>query len=449
MLSPSNFVELPQSAGVNTTHTKRLRRRRCIILLLPPLISIAIFKSRPLRHRAATLQEHLNLPTVLVGQWDGFCCGPEPRHFQANICEPCLPYTHGAKLSRDALYKVSNRTRRGIVFNSAAMTYTSASWHLQSVREYSGIRTLRDEFIAKHDLKTQDCSPKFPRSRIKCVHVPHELVIPNWYLFHVISFTGPYISETKILPPRLPWQLRAVINMESVQYWPHMAHPDVRSAYDIHVGIHRKLIDGPDTQVMFEQIGKPEDYNTTIPSRTQYGDNIVVAFISNCESMNDREAYLEELMKFIDVHSYGACLRTKNLNESETSVWHDLEHKREVQGRYMFTLAFENANEDDWVTEKLFDPLRAGSIPVYMGANNVDNYLPCVNASCIIEVRKFVNPKDLASHLLHVSQNENMFDALHAWRAHPIREDFIQLTKLTRQNHPCAMCERAAALFQL
>ena len=51
-------------------------------------------------------------------------------------------------------------------------------------------------------------------------------------------------------------------------------------------------------------------------------------------------------------------LRTKDLNESKTSVWHDLEHKREIQGRYMFTLAFENANEDDWVTEKLLTRLR-------------------------------------------------------------------------------------------
>ena len=441
MLSWSDFEKVLQSAGFKTLHAKHLCRR--IILLL--LLSVASFKSRHLRRRAATLQERLKTPVVLVGGWDGFCCGPEPRRFQPNICEPCLPYSRGAKVSRDALHRVSKRTR-GIVFRSAAMKYTSASWPSHSVLEYSAIDTSRDEFIAKHNLKIRDCSPEFPQSRFKCVHVPHELVIPYWYLLHVIAFTGPYISETKILPPRLPWQLRAVINMESLQYWPHMAHPDVRGAYDIHVGIHRKLTD---TQVMFEQIGKPEDYNTTIPSRAQYGDNIVVAFISNCESMNDREAYLEELMKFIDVHSYGACLRTKDLNESKTSVWHDLEHKREIQGRYMFTLAFENANEDDWVTEKLFDPLRAGSIPVYIGANNVDNYLPCINASCIIEVRKFVDPKDLASHLLHVSQSENMFNALHAWRAHPMREDFIQLTKLTRQNYQCATCERAAALFQL
>ena len=398
-------------------------------------------ETRAVSTAAPLTQEENRSRTILIGEWSGFCCGLATKEFAANSCSPCLSGSKNALLARDALPKGSSKIF-GIVFNSAMSAFSTAAWPTPPVQRL----TEPHEFASLHRLSPLDCSHRFPKLKARCVAVPHNLTLLSWYEMDAIAHRGPYISETKILPPRLPWQLRAVINMESLQYWPHMAHPDVRGAYDIHVGIHRKLTD---TQVMFEQIGKPEDYNTTIPSRAQYGDNIVVAFISNCESMNDREAYLEELMKFIDVHSYGACLRTKDLNESKTSVWHDLEHKREIQGRYMFTLAFENANEDDWVTEKLFDPLRAGSIPVYIGANNVDNYLPCVNASCIIEVRKFVDPKDLASHLLHVSQSENMFNALHAWRAHPMREDFIQLTKLTRQNYQCATCERAAALFQL
>ena len=41
----------------------------------------------------------------------------------------------------------------------------------------------------------------------------------------------------------------------------------------------------------------------------------IVAFISQCRTPNHRLAYLEELMKYIAVDSYGKCLHNKDLNE--------------------------------------------------------------------------------------------------------------------------------------
>jgi hypothetical protein len=35
-------------------------------------------------------------------------------------------------------------------------------------------------------------------------------------------------------------------------------------------------------------------------------------------------------------------------------------------------LAFENNNVTDYVTEKIFNVYRAGAVPVYMGAPNID-----------------------------------------------------------------------------
>ena len=43
--------------------------------------------------------------------------------------------------------------------------------------------------------------------------------------------------------------------------------------------------------------------------------------------------------------------------------------------RYKFTLAFENAIADDYITEKLWRPLKLGSVPVYFGS-------PSVRVSC-------------------------------------------------------------------
>lgn len=43
-------------------------------------------------------------------------------------------------------------------------------------------------------------------------------------------------------------------------------------------------------------------------------------------------------------------------------------------------IAFENSNVTDFVTEKLALAFKAGTLPVYMGAPNVENWLPGENS---------------------------------------------------------------------
>lgn len=46
----------------------------------------------------------------------------------------------------------------------------------------------------------------------------------------------------------------------------------------------------------------------------------------------------------------------------------------DFQKRYRLVLAFENAELDDYITEKILNPFRAGTIPVYFGSKQVSNY---------------------------------------------------------------------------
>ena len=50
--------------------------------------------------------------------------------------------------------------------------------------------------------------------------------------------------------------------------------------------------------------------------------------------------------------------------------------KLETIKAYKFTLALENAIAEDYVTEKVYDPLIASSVPVYLGAPNIDDFAP-------------------------------------------------------------------------
>eukprot|EP00966_Prymnesium_polylepis_P070495 1638035-Prymnesium_polylepis.1 len=86
---------------------------------------------------------------------------------------------------------------------------------------------------------------------------------------------------------------------------------------------------------------------------------------------------------------------------------------------YMFTLAAESVQAADWVTEKVYQALAVGSVPVYLGAPNVAHFLPCRN--CIVNAADFASPAALGAHLRYLMDNATAYDALLAWTHEPYR----------------------------
>lgn len=87
----------------------------------------------------------------------------------------------------------------------------------------------------------------------------------------------------------------------------------------------------------------------------------VVLFTSNCKAAgaSERYKYLEELMKYITVHSYGKCLKNRNEpNMPDDPTWPAFAQRRarkiKVLSNYKFYLAFENAPVDYYVSEKVY-----------------------------------------------------------------------------------------------
>ncbi|KOX68777.1 Alpha-(1,3)-fucosyltransferase 11 [Melipona quadrifasciata] len=76
-------------------------------------------------------------------------------------------------------------------------------------------------------------------------------------------------------------------------------------------------------------------------------------------------------MKYIRVDSYGTCLNNAQLDKRLKENYLEILNNEDFLSfiaNYKFTIAFENAVCDDYITEKLWRPLTVGSIPIYYGS---------------------------------------------------------------------------------
>ncbi|XP_059474507.1 alpha-(1,3)-fucosyltransferase 10 [Neocloeon triangulifer] len=148
-------------------------------------------------------------------------------------------------------------------------------------------------------------------------------------------------------------------------------------------------------------------------AKTEYQQKLglapVVFIQSDCDTSTDRDTYVKELMKFIKVDSYGACLQNKKLPESIRDPMLAL-HSAEFwkfQARYKFSIAIENAECPDYLTEKLWRPLIIGSIPIYYGSISFQDWMPFDKTA--ISVRDFDTPETLAKFIAMLDSDEEKY----------------------------------------
>ena len=77
--------------------------------------------------------------------------------------------------------------------------------------------------------------------------------------------------------------------------------------------------------------------------------------------------------------------------------------KYEVLGGYNFCLCFENMAMSGYVTEKIFDCLYAGCIPIYLGAPNIEEQVP---RGTFIDAREFKDWQSLADKVFNMPDTE-------------------------------------------
>ena len=106
--------------------------------------------------------------------------------------------------------------------------------------------------------------------------------------------------------------------------------------------------------------------------------------------------------------------------------------KRDVLGAYRFAICYENVkNIPGYITEKIFDCFFAGTVPVYLGANNISQHIP---SACFVDRREYGSYEELFDFLNTMSDEtylrylENIEAFLKSEKSYPFTCDCFAKT---------------------
>lgn len=198
-------------------------------------------------------------------------------------------------------------------------------------------------------------------------------------------------------------------------------------------------------QLQWKNITTHWKFGTGVPVE----DRLVSAVVgTNCKTL-ERYTFLKRFSELMGVASYGNCLN--NADGDHKKVKHKthkllgdisevMQQKLDFIERHPFHLALESTNLDaGFVTEKVFQCLLAGVVPIYWGPSDVINMVP---PESIINYADFRSVEELVRHVKKVASSEELYFKYHKWRYELNVAQYFEWTKLeNRINAPCRVCQ--------
>uniref|UniRef100_A0A1J3EJ20 Fucosyltransferase n=2 Tax=Noccaea caerulescens TaxID=107243 RepID=A0A1J3EJ20_NOCCA len=228
-----------------------------------------------------------------------------------------------------------------------------------------------------------------------------------------------------------PGTLSIIRSMESAQYYPENDLAQARRrGYDI------VMTTSLSSDVPVGYFSWAE-YDIMAPVQPKTEKAIAAAFISNCGARNFRLQALEALMKTdIKIDSYGGCHRNRDGQVD----------KVKALKRYKFSLAFENTNEEDYVTEKFFQSLVAGSVPVVVGAPNIEEFAP--SSDSFLHIKSMEDVEPVAKRMKYLADNPAAYNQTLRWKYEGPSDSFKALVDMAAVHSSCRLCIFLATRIQ-
>jgi hypothetical protein len=166
---------------------------------------------------------------------------------------------------------------------------------------------------------------------------------------------------------------------------------------------------------------------TRSPNRLAFEERRFCNFLYGNHHAKVRQHFFHLLNQRIPVDSAGRVLRNTDIKVGPAH-----EDKLRFLGGYRFTIAFENESFPHYSTEKLIQPLLAGSVPIYWGDPLATRDL---NPEAIINCHDFPDLRAVAEHVCHINENPQLWEK--RVLAHPFKNqrtpDFALKSNAVRQ----------------
>ena len=186
------------------------------------------------------------------------------------------------------------------------------------------------------------------------------------------------------------------------------------------------------------------DMSTITFDRLENKSKFAIWMSSHCETASQREIYIKELMKYVQVDIIGSC--SNDANSSLTSricvMTSHLEGSSEeclqhLSATYKFYLSFENSLCKDYVTEKFYRTAQFDLIPVVLNGANMSLFAP---PHSYIDVQDFNSPKELATYLEIVGNHKELYNSYFWWK--PFYNVEHQFTATPFSTYFCNLCRK-------
>ncbi len=169
---------------------------------------------------------------------------------------------------------------------------------------------------------------------------------------------------------------------------------------------------GPNIVENISHITFPQPYNTVLKELWKKTDRLdkIVAIYSNKKQPNNTRSLYEERLKAMEYFSkykmidlYGIGWEKSKIKYIKKIYKGSVTSKHKTLSKYTFSLCYENTEVHSHITEKIFDCLYVGTIPIYLGAPDIHKY---VDKKIYIDARKFSTYRELKEYIQSLSKED-------------------------------------------
>lgn len=211
-------------------------------------------------------------------------------------------------------------------------------------------------------------------------------------------YHAPSACETR--PERVfPEQIAVVMSMESSINYGCLDNPSYMAAFDVEMTYRFS------SQILIPYLRSDhvQGFRDKEIVPFERKKDAIVYIQSNCAASSGRDDILRAVMaQGIAVEARGVCLNNAPPVPRESS-------KVDAMKEYKFCATMENSLGVDYVSEKMWDGLVSGCLPIYLGAPNIQEHLPSPNA--VLDYVKLGNtPEALVKELKRLMKDKGAVD---------------------------------------